>query len=262
MRNYRPLALGASSLLFMACLFFTAFFTGDEYESVSSFSLLIFGWIGLAYGYWSWLANPAYFIAIATLSKPYLSAFFSILAFGLSLLFLLQEQMVTSEAPSYAPIVGLGVGYKLWVGSFGVLAIWNVIRAKQVPVVQEINGENMAKRFEKDFKSLTPEEIAQIPLSELQRIRNKRWAFGKKELLAQVEEELARRDPRPSWACTRCESTMFHEKQIRVAGGLTSALIGVETEKFHAVVCNYCGKTEFYCVLLDGSSKALDFLVG
>jgi len=45
-----------------------------------------------------------------------------------------------------------------------------------------------------------------------------------------------------------------------VSGGLASSWLGIETEKFHAIICNYCGKTELFSVLMSGSSKAVDFL--
>lgn len=112
-----------------------------------------------------------------------------------------------------------------------------------------------------DLKELSDEALRELPLSELMRVRNKRWANRKTDLVARAEAEIARRDPRKDWKCLRCDHGIFHEKEIRVSGGLASSWLGVETERFHAIVCNYCGKTEFYSVLMSGAAKAMDFLV-
>ncbi|NKI34345.1 hypothetical protein HFP89_04120 [Wenzhouxiangella sp. XN79A] len=105
-------------------------------------------------------------------------------------------------------------------------------------------------------------DLKTMPLSDLQRFRSKRWRERDGDLKERVEAELKRRDPRNDWQCRRCEHRIFHEKQIRASGSAAWAWLGVETEKFHAVVCNYCGHTEFYSVLMDNSSKAIDFLIG
>lgn len=110
------------------------------------------------------------------------------------------------------------------------------------------------------MKRLSEEELSLLPLVDLQRIRNKRWAHGLKELQKRVQEELERRDPRKDWVCTRCENTHFHEKEIRVAGGFLSSFIGWERHKYHALICNYCGKTEFYSVLMSASEESMGIL--
>jgi len=111
-----------------------------------------------------------------------------------------------------------------------------------------------------DIKELSDEALQELSLSELMRVRNKRWANQKSDLAARADAEIARRDPRRNWKCLRCHHEIFHEKQVRVSGGLASSWLGIETEKFHAIICNYCGKTELFSVLMSGSSKAVDFL--
>ena len=103
-----------------------------------------------------------------------------------------------------------------------------------------------------DLEKLSDEHLAELPLAELQRILNKRWAHGLKELQERAEQELRRRDPRNNWSCSRCGKAAYHEKEIRTSGGLTSSWLNIETNKFHVVVCNYCGKSEFYSVLRSG----------
>ena len=110
-----------------------------------------------------------------------------------------------------------------------------------------------------DLNRLTDEELSQLPLIVLQRIRNKRWANNLKELQKRAEDELKRRDPRNNWTCKRCGRDKYHEKEIRVAGGFLESFWGWERNKYHALVCNYCGKTEFYNVLMIFSESGIGF---
>ena len=107
-----------------------------------------------------------------------------------------------------------------------------------------------------DLEKLTDEQLSQVPLAELQRIRNKRWAHGLEYLEKRASEELARRDPKKNWSCNRCGNTKFHQKEMRASSGFW------ESTKYHALICNYCGKTEFYSVLLSPSEASLDILGG
>ena len=111
-----------------------------------------------------------------------------------------------------------------------------------------------------DLKRLTDEELELLPLAELQRIINKRWSYNRIELLERAEAELSRRNPKNNWKCQRCNREHYHEKEIRVSGGFMQGFLGLETDKYHAVICNYCGKTEFYNVLMPSSEKAIGML--
>lgn len=117
------------------------------------------------------------------------------------------------------------------------------------------------EKHNKELSSYTKEELAELPLDELQRLRNKRWAWQKPELVIEVEEELAKRSPMKNWHCLRCGKNKYHTKQARVAASLAASWMGLETSKYHVVICNYCGKSEFYSVLRNGS-LAIDFLTG
>ena len=110
-----------------------------------------------------------------------------------------------------------------------------------------------------DLRKLTDEQLELLPLKELQRIKNKRWANGLEELQKRAQDELDRRDPRSNWKCLRCGKKHFHEKEIRVSGGFAESFLGWERNKYHAIVCNYCGKTEFYNVLMSGTEKGIGF---
>lgn len=115
-------------------------------------------------------------------------------------------------------------------------------------------------KHDKDFTNFTPLELSLIPITELQRIRNKRWAFGLKALQHQAEEELKRRDPRTNWACLRCGNTRFNESEMRVSGGFLESWLGWERKKYLAIACNYCGKTEFYSTLMPAAEDSLGVL--
>ena len=110
-----------------------------------------------------------------------------------------------------------------------------------------------------DLVKLSDEELSLIPLIELQRIVNKRKDYGLNELYERALEELNRRNPRNNWKCTRCENTLFHEKEIRVSGGFLESFLGWERNKYHVLVCNYCGKSEFYNVQMSAGEQGLGF---
>ena len=114
---------------------------------------------------------------------------------------------------------------------------------------------------DKELKRMSDEELRALPLHELQRIRDKRWAWQQHELEARAQKEVERRDPRKSWSCLRCGTEKFHQREARIAGSLIASWLGLETTKYHVIVCNYCGKAEFYSVKFTGSNL-VDFVSG
>ncbi len=119
---------------------------------------------------------------------------------------------------------------------------------------------NWRKQPDPELQEFTDEELALIPLSELQRIRNKRWANGKDELVQRADAELARRDPRSNWECLRCGGKRYHEKEMRVSGGFWEGFLNWEKHKYHVLVCNYCGKSEIYNTLTPASEQIMDLM--
>ncbi len=91
------------------------------------------GWLGVFAGYFSWLANPLYFIALISNKRKLLSYSTSFIAFLLALSFLIKEKLVVSEAPTYESIVAYGPGYFLWVLAIGILLLGEVLIACNVP---------------------------------------------------------------------------------------------------------------------------------
>ncbi len=110
-----------------------------------------------------------------------------------------------------------------------------------------------------DLLKLSDEKLASLTLEELQRVRNKRWAHSAHELIDRANAEIARRNPKTDWSCLRCGKDKFHEKEIRVSGGFLESFWGWERNRYHAIVCNYCGKTEFYNVQMSGAEKGIGF---
>ena len=118
----------------------------------------------------------------------------------------------------------------------------------------------MKKEKDWDLKRLSDDELEALPLTELQRIIDRRWAHGKKELEQRAIDELSRRNPKNNWQCLRCGKKNYHEKEIRVAGGFLESFLGWEQNKYHAIICNYCGKSEFYNVKMSGSQQIMGVL--
>lgn len=87
--------------------------------------LLILGWTGIMYGIFTWLANPALFAAwILGFRKKSKSCFLaSAIALAFVTTFLLRETIVSSEAPTYSPIISYGTGFWLWVASGSVQTV-------------------------------------------------------------------------------------------------------------------------------------------
>ncbi len=125
------LALGASVALFAACLLNDGYYIeGPNPDAwADARGLLMLGWIGIASGTFAWLANPALLLAwvLALKKKHSLALVATIAAFVLMVTFLLQDTVISSEAPTYSRITGYGMGFWLWVASAAVHAVGCVI---------------------------------------------------------------------------------------------------------------------------------------
>ncbi|WP_346836600.1 hypothetical protein [Microbulbifer sp. SAOS-129_SWC] len=120
-----------SVALFLFCFLFIPFYTSETYKAQSSTNLLLLGWLGLLAGYFSWLANPAYLVAVI-FKKRKITILFSVLALILSLSFLEKERLVVSEAPTYEAIVAYGPGYFLWTLSFFTLFLGEILATPKI----------------------------------------------------------------------------------------------------------------------------------
>jgi hypothetical protein len=130
-RLFPSIAISASILLFVACLFGDGYYiAGPDPRGLSpGLALLLLGWFGVFYGVFTWLANPALALAwvLFFCKKPWLSLVAAYIALALMLGFLFQTTIVTSEAPTHSRIVGHGVGFWLWVASAGIQSIGSVV---------------------------------------------------------------------------------------------------------------------------------------
>jgi hypothetical protein len=125
-RHGRRAILAVSLLLFLICLTQDGFLVeGENPRAWSSAGyLLLFGWLGLLSGVVAWLANPlwvAAWIAFAWRRRR-LALGLGLAALLCALSFLKVDTVMVSEAPTFAKVTSVGVGYWLWIASMAVLA--------------------------------------------------------------------------------------------------------------------------------------------
>ncbi|MEI6757682.1 MAG: hypothetical protein FDX18_10545 [Chlorobium sp.] len=133
MQKNLPLFFSLGSVvLFFLSLTQDCYFT-DRLDSLTpGWALLLTGWIGFLYGYFTWFANPLLFLSwIGFFRKNFQLSFLASLGAILVMLsFLLYDKIVTSEAPNYSLITGYGLGYWLWVASAFFLFAANILSKK------------------------------------------------------------------------------------------------------------------------------------
>jgi hypothetical protein len=124
--NIGTLVLVGSILLFLASLTQDAYYlAGDNPEAwAASWGLLLIGWMGVYFGVFAWLANPLLLLSwMLFLRRKFGAAFVgSAAALLFALSFLLHSTIVASEAPTYEPVTGYGLGYWLWLASMLIMA--------------------------------------------------------------------------------------------------------------------------------------------
>lgn len=79
----------------------------------------------------SWLANPALFIAWQTYKESKTTSLvFTIISLALMLSFLMFDEVIDNEAGHYNKIVSYKAGYWLWLSSAAVLAVGALLRRR------------------------------------------------------------------------------------------------------------------------------------
>lgn len=124
--RYKYIHIWISIALFLACLFFPAFYTTEGVEEAiawNSLLVLIFGWLGVFIGIFYWYANIFYLFALIKIKDLHMSSSLGFVAFGLGLLFLTQEEILANESGDMTSITGYGWGYILWIASLGIFWI-------------------------------------------------------------------------------------------------------------------------------------------
>ena len=148
----RHLIIISSGLLFLISLTQDAFLIegNDPRAWASGWGLLLFGWIGIGYGggHLCWLANP---LVLASwvfyfLRRRSVAITCSALALVFALIFLAADEIVRSEAPEYAAITSLEVGFWLWVSSM-ILAVLAALMTKRqnAPAQQAEAGDHIPR---------------------------------------------------------------------------------------------------------------------
>jgi succinate dehydrogenase/fumarate reductase cytochrome b subunit len=103
---------------------------GKESEWGEGLALLLFGWLGVFYGYFAWLANPALLLAWFFMSSPSsrLAAIgCAVIACALAASFLGVREILINEAGHIGKIVALGAAYWLWLVSTVMAVIASVL---------------------------------------------------------------------------------------------------------------------------------------
>lgn len=124
--------ISISIFCFLTCLFLPGYYIGERFEPQIAYVVLLMGWIGPLDLHFSWYANPLYIFALGAASRPKKSAILGIIAFALAISFLFYKKIMVSEAPTYEEIMSYGWGYGLWVTSFAVFSIGQMLRALEV----------------------------------------------------------------------------------------------------------------------------------
>lgn len=112
-----------SLLLFVISLSQTAFLTDSNGDNeMESILALLIGWMNIFGPGISWLANPLFLFSLLSLmaNKLKWSLIFSFLAILFALSFLMFKTILISEAGHRGNITAYGIGYWLWISSFGI----------------------------------------------------------------------------------------------------------------------------------------------
>jgi hypothetical protein len=130
---FRRYALWSLSMaLFAVCLAKDGYYIAGPNPRAwaPAWGLLLAGWLGVFYGTFAWVANPALFFAWLTfyLRRYQLATTFALIATLFMLSFLLTKTVVSSEAPTYSKVIGYGAGYWLWVGSALALLVGSILQ--------------------------------------------------------------------------------------------------------------------------------------
>lgn len=115
-----------SAVLYLISLFQTAFYVSYEQQDVPALARLVWGIFYLT-DWLAWLGNVTLVVAYVLLLFRRQTA--GLIASGITLLlmlsFLLEKTALVNESGHYAPVLGYGPGYLLWISSASVILACN-----------------------------------------------------------------------------------------------------------------------------------------
>lgn len=122
------LLLIGSITCYVLALYAPAFYY-DDTESWSGISALLTGWLGILFGYVSWLANPLFLASwvCILLKDSTLIISSSVLGCILCLSFLFHKEIVINEAGGTGIISGMGLGFWLWFASLLLMLFYGLL---------------------------------------------------------------------------------------------------------------------------------------
>lgn len=138
MNHWRNFLSRYSTRLSVACFvaspFLPAYYYGKPLTPVYGASLLVFGWLGPLTGYFAWLANPVYAVALAlgTSKRPRACAVASLIGLAFALSFLVHKEVLDMDKGDvlHRTVMAYGFGYGVWLAAFIVLGAGAVIHAR------------------------------------------------------------------------------------------------------------------------------------
>lgn len=126
-RYFKLIVISATLILYASSLFMPALIF-ERRDPLSGMEVLFDGALGLIILDFSWLANPLYWLSIRGYYRD--KYIISLLLSALALIFgslSLQSKAWWFNEGSGTPIIGLGSGFYIWMGSFTALLIGSLM---------------------------------------------------------------------------------------------------------------------------------------
>jgi hypothetical protein len=129
MKKFIKVLLLISSITSYVLALYAPAFYYDDTESWSGISALLTGWLGVFFGYISWLANPLFLASWVCILLKESTLVISSSALGciLCLSFLFHKEVVINEAGGTGIISGMGEGFWLWFASLLLMLIYGLL---------------------------------------------------------------------------------------------------------------------------------------
>lgn len=125
--KFNNIHIKLSPFLFISCLFFPGYYIGTEPQL--AILILLFGWVGMFFGYFYWLANVFYLIALINYKNTGYSGMLGLISLLLALSFIWNKKiLVNAGIPSYSEIAQYGIGFYLWIASISLFTLGQIIK--------------------------------------------------------------------------------------------------------------------------------------